>query len=165
MFKPTLKTERVYSAMDGLANAMKQMAAYHVKNGILSGVGFHPTSPKATVASIAAWNEYGVPQRNIPSRPFMRLTYQALMQNKQFIADTIKAFVFKKDGVRLRKNPMVRKMFDVLGLKIQSLMIAQIDAGVPPPNAQSTIDKKGSAHTLFDTGILKKSISYAVVSN
>lgn len=170
MFKPTLKVEKKFSDLAIVENAMRAMASYCVKNGILSGVGAHPDSKSgATVASIAAWNEFGVPQRRIPARPFMRNTYVELMgAHKSFIVDSIKTLVFKKDGVRLRKNPMVRKLFEVLGLKIQSLMQGQIDKGGDPafaPNAQSTIDAKGSSQPLFSSGILKKSLSYAVVNN
>ena len=39
---------------------------------------------------------------------------------------------------------------------------ARIARGVPPPNAASTVKRKGSSTPLIDTGILRSSIDYEV---
>jgi len=36
--------------------------------------------------------------------------------------------------------------------KLENAIIAKVSSNVPPPNAQSTIDQKGSSKTLNDTG-------------
>jgi len=164
MIKPTFKGKHLISDTPELIKRLEMLKSHYVKNGVLTGIGAHPSSKAgATVAAIAAWNEYGTPR--IPSRPFMRNAYGVFKSDVKFIVDAMKAVVFCKDGERLRKNPNVKQFFDVCGLKIQSLMIAQIDQGVPPANAASTIVRKGSGHTLFDTGILKKSLAFETVKN
>lgn len=164
MIKPTFKGKHLISDTGELIKRLEMMRSHHVKNGVLTGIGAHPNSKQgATVAAIAAWNEFGTPR--IPMRPFMRNAYAEFKSAVQFVTDALKATVFCKDGERLRKTPNVKQFFDVCGLKIQSLMIGQIDRGVPPPNTLETVMRKGSDHTLFDTGILKKSLSFATVAN
>lgn len=41
---------------------------------------------------------------------------------------------------------------------IKSLIVAAIDEGVPPPNAPSTIAKKGFDHPLVETGEMRDNI-------
>ena len=168
MITPRFKGAHLISDTGELVKRLEMLKSHHVKNGVLTGIGAHPDSKAgATVAAIAAWNEYGTPR--IPSRPFMRNAYGVFKSDVKFIVDALKAVVFCKDGERLRKNPNVKAFFDVCGLKVQSLMVAQIDNGQLQRGALSTVlakEAKGGSDTpLFDTGILKKSLSFETVKN
>ena len=48
-------------------------------------------------------------------------------------------------------------------MKLQELIVDEIDSNTPPPNAESTAKKKGSSHTLVDTGQLRASVRAASV--
>lgn len=169
MIAPTVKTAHPISDTALLERVMRQLESRYVSNGVLSGIGAHPNSKEgATVAMVAAWNEYGTIEGGkgyTPSRPFMRLAYSNFMQQKAFIRDVLRAGLLTKDGSRLKKSVPVNDIFTIFGMKIQSLMVANIDSNMAPENAAATVAKKGSAHTLFDTGILKKSITFKVESN
>jgi hypothetical protein len=164
MITPKITVKHPVSDTAYLAKVLDQFKGRRVDNGVLTGTGAHPSSESgATVASIAAWNEWGTPR--IPPRPFMRLSYEAFKKDTAFLIKALKSTVFAKNGKYIRKNADVKGFFDVCGLKIQSLMVKQIDSNMPPENAPSTIAAKGSDHTLFDKGSLKKSLSYAVRNN
>lgn len=164
MIKPTCKMKHTRSDTGELIKALDKLKSMHVKNGVIAGTGAHPNSKAgATIAAIAAWNEFGTPR--IPSRPFMRNGYRAFKLDVAFVMQAMRACVFTKAGDHLRKNTNVKQFFEVCGMKIQSLMVAQIDSNLPPANSEATIAKKGSSHTLFDTGALKQSLSYEVVRN
>jgi HK97 gp10 family phage protein len=51
------------------------------------------------------------------------------------------------------------------GAVMANAMRRTIDAGVPPPNAPSTIAQKGSSKTLFDTGLMYGEIQSEVRDN
>ncbi len=48
---------------------------------------------------------------------------------------------------------------------VKSLVVKAIDDGMPPPNAPSTVDQKGSNHPLVDTGEMRNSIEYRIDGN
>lgn len=171
MITPTQSIKHIKSDTGDLIKALEKLKSHHVKNGVLSGTGVHPNSKSATVAMIAAWNEFGTP--TIPSRPFMRLAYDAFGENKKFLLAMLRSFVCKSGG-GVRKNPRVDAFFQIMGLKIQSLMDFYISSNIAPENAESTkarknslvrADKTGNPQTLIDTGILRKSLSYEVIKN
>lgn len=47
-------------------------------------------------------------------------------------------------------------------LKMKKALEDRIDSNVPPPNAPSTVKKKGHGHTLIDTGEYRNSIEIKV---
>lgn len=51
---------------------------------------------------------------------------------------------------------------DRAATRLKDALVARIDSGVPPPNAPSTVKKKGHDHTLIDTGEYKNSIETRV---
>lgn len=46
--------------------------------------------------------------------------------------------------------------------QLKDALVARIDSGVPPPNAPSTVKRKGHDHTLIDTGEYKNNIEIKV---
>ena len=46
---------------------------------------------------------------------------------------------------------------------LQDLIVESIEDNIPPPNAESTVAKKGSSHTLIDTSQLRASVRRASI--
>ena len=59
----------------------------------------------------------------------------------------------------------VKQVLDMLGMQAASDMrnLIRSGSGVPPPNAPATIARKGSSHTLVDTGQMINSVSNETV--
>lgn len=123
--------------------------AQSVKVGFLAGASY----PDGTsVASVAAFNEFGVPSRGQPPRPFFRT----------MIAD-------KKDewgpalGDALSANGGdAHKALELVGEGIKGQLQASIVALESPPLAPSTIKAKGFAKPLIDTGHMLNSVGVEV---
>lgn len=89
----------------------------------------------------------------IPSRPFIRKT----LKKKE-------SWIELFDNL-LSENLTLRQILLQVANQVRSDMIASIDSNIPPPNAKSTIQQKGSSHTLIDTGLLRGSIQVELVKN
>lgn len=99
------------------------------------------------IAQNARFQEFGT--YNIPPRPFFR---NALKQNQK------KWITFYKRGLKQRDKNIVGKV----GVMASSDIKMSITKTLTPPNAKSTIKKKGSSHPLIDTGLLRSAIDYKV---
>jgi hypothetical protein len=108
-----------------------------------------------TIAQIASIHEFGSKDGTIPERSFMRSA----------LADHSKEFkrLTKKvcDQVLMGRTDK-KKGVGILCQKVVDWFAAKIDENVPPPNTQATIDRKGSDHTLIDTGQLKNSLDWEI---
>lgn len=124
-----------------------------VKVGVLGGKQREGESG-LTVAQVAAANEYGTAR--IPSRPAFR---RALDANRPGIRTRIDA----EAGAVLDGTRTVDQAFGRLGLYLQGLIRREIVALRDPPNAPSTIERKGSSNPLVDTGQYRQSITFQVV--
>ena len=165
----------------GMAKIMKQIAALStlgVKAGITSDVGedkgkkrVRKTSKSGkkskrktivenrdgpTIAQYAAWNEYGTKDGRIPARPFIR---NWIDNNREKIEKT-QARLFKQvcEG-KISAEEAVAK----LGQFAQDGIKRYIITGNFTPNAESTVQRKGSSRPLIDTGVMRNSIRYQVV--
>lgn len=103
-------------------------------------------------AQIAYWNEFGTEDGKIPPRPFMRLSIEK--NNKNWLN-------FTKKGL-LKNNLEIKKTINQLGLLMVGDIQKEITDLKTPPNAESTIRKKGSSNPLIDTGLMRNSIKHKV---
>lgn len=128
------------------------------KNGARAGYikgqtrkpGDGETSAPATMDEVALYNEFGT--ATIPPRPFLR--------NAQAKATKAVAAVVRQG---LDDNLSMDAITANAAMKLQELIVDEIDSNTPPPNAESTVAKKGSTHTLIDTGQLRASVHAAQV--
>ena len=129
-----------------IRNQIQALSSKKIKVGILSKSG-------ESMAVIAGANEFGVPGR-IPERAFLRIT----MDRPKTIDDAVKfaerIFDHGQDA---------SKMLDAMGASLVSSIQDTIESNLAPANAQITIERKGSAKTLQDTGRMKQAISWEVV--
>ena len=103
------------------------------------------------VAVVAMENEFGVPERFVPERPFFRLA------NKEFKKIGPK---FLESRLKLRDYFLTKEVNEELALKHQNLVQKSIRDLKEPPNAPRTIKEKGSANPLIDTGLMLRSVTY-----
>ena len=106
-----------------------------------------------TVADVARWAEFGIGQ---PQRRWLggwidenrdALLERARIESRAVIA-----------GDRTKPEALAR-----LGLWIQGGIQQRIANGIEPPNAESTVERKGSSTPLIDKGQLRSSIANRVV--
>ena len=111
------------------------------------------TEQAVTVLQVAIWNEFGTSRT--PSRSFLREWFDT---NREVAKG--KFLTLMKSVIRGERTK--EQILDLIGLWAVGEIQKNISKGVPPPNAQSTIDAKGSSTPLIDTGVLRSSISYMV---
>lgn len=134
-------------SLDQALNRLLASDKMHVKAGIMEGSKY----PDGTsVATVAYNNEYG--SENIPSRAFIRTTVRE--QKAAWVELTKKGI---KAGYTLEHT------LNLVGLSMQNEIQYSITIWSDPPNAPSTVAKKGFQKPLIDTSLMRDSIKYEVV--
>ncbi len=128
------------------------------KGGVQSvRVGFFASAryeDGTSVVTVAASNEFGNKASGIPERPFMRLANAAVRPKLEKV-------------LKARLNPQ-RMIVDettagLLGETLKGEIQESIRNLRLPPNAPSTIERKGGkSNPLIDTGFMRLSVSYEV---
>ena len=118
-------------------------------------VGFFETAkyPDQTpVAAVAVANEFGAGEGK-PERPFFRNAL-ANIEN-----DVARAF---RNGVDPQTLKVKHSLLERVGAMVQGAVQQEITDLRKPPNAQSTIDRKGSSNPLIDEGVMRTAVTYEV---
>lgn len=108
-------------------------------------------STALTYAQLARIHEFGTAR--IPARSFL---YATIEKHKAEIQKRATAF---GRGV-LMDLFTVEKALELLGEYVVGLIRQRIADGIAPPNAPSTIKRKGSSKPLIDSGGLRAAISH-----
>ena len=128
------------------------------KNGAKAGYvkgqprkpGDGETSAPATMDEVALFNEFGT--ATIPPRPFLRNAQKkAAERGGEIVQSGLNA--------GLSMGAIMKNVAEGL----QDLIVESIEDNIPPPNAESTVAKKGSSHTLIDTSQLRASVRRGAV--
>lgn len=116
-------------------------------------VGFFDEKyPNGTrIGKVATANEYGVPEHNVPPRPFMRDT-----------VITRKPKWLKIVSEVISENLDVVRTLSILGDIIANDVSEMITAYTIPANKPSTIARKGFNDPLVDTGLMRDSVGWKV---
>lgn len=107
-----------------------------------------------TVAAVAALNHFGV-EPHLPSRPFLTI---ALEKHRDEIAQTQARIAAQLVKGRLTYE----QALGLLGAEIVAQIKKTITEHVPPENAQSTIDRKGSSTPLINHGQLLGAVTFEI---
>ena len=108
----------------------------------------------ASILEIGTFNEFGT--ETIRERSFIRAWFDEEEPELRIkFAELMKSVV---EGKRTKDE-----ILELMGLYCVGQIQKRMADGVPPPNAPSTIKKKGSSTPLIDTGVLRSSISHRVV--
>ena len=146
----TLKdTDRGYAAMVKRVFGLRSKA--HVDVGILDSGADHGGG--VSVLDVAMWQEFGT--NTIPERSFIRAWFDEDEPNLRQELTTLMQSVV--EGKRTKDQAL-----ELLGQRAVARVQARMSEGVPPPNAPSTVRRKGSSTPLIDKGALRSSISYRV---
>ena len=107
------------------------------------------------VVDVAVGNEYGTD--NVPARPFIGLSSADI--NNQC------APILEQSAAALNNNNTQQydQLLDAAGSVAAGIVKQQITDLRSPPNAQSTIERKGSSNPLIDTGLMRQTVTYKVV--
>jgi len=128
------------------------------KVGIQGPKGKETHEDGVTNIMLAIVHEFGYPEGNIPERSFIRATFDANEKEYQEEINRI--------GKDVYGDKPVRAAMRMLGEKFRQHIIATIEAGIPPPLADATAERRlkgGQDNTpLWDTGQLVASISVVV---
>ena len=127
--------------------------AQKVSRGGTLEVGFMSNAkyPDGTsVALVAAIQEFG--SARIPPRPFFR----------NMIAAKSAGWGPSAARILVNTNYDTRATLDMLGIGISDQLRASINSNTPPPNAPSTVARKGFSQTLIDTAMMRNSVTYRV---
>lgn len=131
-----------------------------------SGQAQHPNA-NATVAQIAAWQEFGTPgsddrqydktRRHIPSRPFMRTGFAKYQREIQVeVRAALQRVLIGSSDVDAAQADIGERMVEAVR---QSILDARAWA---KPLAESTIERKGHSEPLIESGTLYNATSYVV---
>lgn len=113
------------------------------------------------VALVAAWNEFGTRSRRgksiTPERPFFRNAIKS-ERNRKGIVRVMKEGIDAKRGT-LSVNGAAR-----VGERMKGYIQTSIRDLREPPNSETTIAWKESTNPLIDTGLMRTSVSYIIIS-
>jgi len=113
-----------------------------------------PSGPPPTVAEVASFNEFGL---GVPQRSFIRAwADENEVENRENLRKIGQAVVKGK----LAGGP--KQGLERFGLHAVGSIQKRMADGVPPPNAPSTVDAKGSSTPLIAAGQLRSSITFKV---
>lgn len=113
----------------------------------------HENAEGKTVAEIGAIHEYGL---GPPERSFLRAWFDA---NEDRINREIDAVLQRVADQKITLD----QAWELLGQRYVGEIQTRISQGIPPPLAESTVQRKRSAIPLIDTGQLRSAITYEII--
>lgn len=105
-------------------------------------------------AYIAAIHEFGAPEKNIPSRSFMRTTIAEKQKSWGALAE--------RGAKGMLHGENLASVLDKIGFRAKIDIQQKIKSITTPKLADSTVERKGSSKPLVDTGIMLQSIQNTV---
>ena len=107
------------------------------------------------VLTVAASNNFGAPSRGIPARDFMSQGGVRALDRTQPIAETLVGQINAGDIT-------IDQALEILGpVAVAEFQQTIVDIDTPP-NAEFTVEKKGSSNPLVDTSLMTQSLTYVV---
>lgn len=121
--------------------------------GVPEGAGTYEDG--LTIATVAAVNNFGSADGKIPARPFLAPAVEKGAPQYRRLAELMipKVIAGQMD---------MRDLLEQMGQLAEGHVKQEITDLDTPPNAPSTIAKKGSSNPLIDTGALRQSIRYVI---
>lgn len=143
-------------SLDRIVRQLRKAAGHAVQVGYFDGKTHPNTDGEHTEATIAAINEFGVPEDNIPERPFMMTT----ARRTRALREVARGYrtIISRPGVSAITH-LLRKP----GRVMQKEMSGVIRDFSDPANAPATIAKKGFDNPLVETGHLRDSVDTRIV--
>jgi len=143
--------QRIGQSIKAIQDRLRANSGVYV--GVPASAGTYKSGE--SIAVIAAVHEFGSADGRIPERSFLRVP---LRSNQQDFAAVLAGSLPDV----LNGNLSMAQLMDQLGARAVATSQEAISAGIPPPNAPSTVAQKGSSQPLVDTGRLRQSITWVV---
>lgn len=105
-----------------------------------------------SIIDVAIKNNYGM---GVPRRDFMTPSSKKWMK---FFSESLD--IVRRDLIENKVKP--DNFLNAMGRKAQNIIRDEITALDTPPNAPSTIAKKGSNNPLVDTGDMRKAVTWQI---
>lgn len=122
--------------------------------GIFEREGSAPHDDDAlTILEVASMHEFGTD--TIPQRSFLRAWFDEHLERAR---EALRRLLVQALEGKITPEQAVERF----GLWVKGEIQKRIAQGIPPPLAESTIEKKGSSVPLVDTGQLRSSITFKV---
>ncbi len=132
----------------------KSLKKKRVQAGILRDAGKGEEGDY--IADYACYNEYGT--STIPARPFMSTTFDEKYEVWNKYVGGVVQSLLRGENIDLERSMLL------LGERMVCDIKEKIASNVLPPLAASTRARKKSSKTLIDTGIMRNSINFEVLS-
>lgn len=116
------------------------------------GIAYPDGTP---VVLVAAVNNFGSATRGIPARPFMTEGAEPAIAAT---APIVEALIPALNAGKATIDDILKEM----GPFAEAAFKEKITQGPWEPNAQQTVDEKGSSVPLIDTGLLRNSLTHVV---
>lgn len=126
----------------------------HVRVGFLEDATYPATAEGASalpVAQVAFWNQYGT--IHSPARPFIT----DMIQRKSPRWGVSLGNILRKNNFNAERS------LALMGEGIKGQLVQSIVNWSEPPNAPSTVERKGFNKPLIDTALMSRSVSYQVL--
>lgn len=160
--KNSVKTKEIDKGYEEFMKAVNEMAEGPViKIGILSKNNETVEGAEINLAQLAAVHEFGTvivtnnASWEIPERSFIRSTMD---ENRQYLVQVTRNAI-----MNIALGADIDVELNKIGLLIASLIKKKITDLRDPPNAPSTIARKGSSNPLIDTGRMRASVAHEVI--
>jgi hypothetical protein len=148
-------TDRGYAA---LIKRVVGLTPVTIATGILAKDGaVQVGGGKASLSliEIAVYNEFGSSDGHVPERSFIRQWFD---ENEPKLRDMLTSMMRQAVKGELSRQQVLDRMGQYCVGSIQERIANQI----PPPNAPSTVARKGSSTPLIDVGTLRSAVSYEI---
>ncbi len=142
----------------GWLKLRKELQKLHEKSKVAVGIQGEQAEVERdgiTQAHLGAIHEFGVPEKNIPERSFLRATVD---QKTSIYAGLIDKLVEQIVTLQMSSE----RALGILGERVVGDVKAAMANGIPPELKPETIRRKGSSKPLIDTGQLRNSITYTI---
>lgn len=142
---------------------LNMLAQTSMEVGFFSDKTYGPENDNLPVAQVAFWQERGTyhwatGEEHIPARPFFLTTIDSFKRGRNVskrLAIAVQMFLID----RMSPIPAMKNLGEFLQKQLQD----SIERWSVPPNAKSTVDKKGFNNPLIETGFMKDSVAFRVI--
>lgn len=158
MILPKTVIRDVDKGFKRIVNDLESFENLTVEAGIFEGENL--TDSDITMAALGAIHEYGAGVKHgrsgsmtitVPERSWIRSTFKE--KSAKWEGATVRAL-----SAVITRGTSIFLAFTAVGERMASDLRRKITTLREPPNAPSTIEKKGSSNPLIDTGAMRQSV-------
>lgn len=131
---------------------LEKLNHLRVRVGIFGDAG---SEGDITIAEVANINEFGTRNGHVPERSFVRSTYSEKIGEWS-------NFARRLTGQVATGTITAEEAYSKMGARMARDIKRKVTTLSSPPNAPATIEKKGSANPLIDTGHMREAITWRV---